>query len=69
MNEKQQTTDGDRGEALVAPGKDGVLGNHRSQPETGGNMVGVSDRSQTRLHRSIRFIVKGLPAVCFCQLL
>ena len=65
MNEKPQTRDGDCGEALVAPGKDGVWGHHGSQPETDGDLVGASDRLQTRLHRRIRFVVKGLPPFAF----
>ena len=69
MNHEQYTRAGDRADAMADEGKDGCLGTQSSTTGGAGEASHMSDRSQTRLHRSIRFVVKGLPAVCFCQLL
>ncbi len=69
MNQEQPMTTQSRAETMVAQGKHDVSGEGTSQAGATGTMGGVAERSRTRLRRSIRFVVKGLPAVCFCQLL
>lgn len=69
MNQEQHMTTQSRAATQMAKGSDGVSGNGASRAGATGAMGGAGDRSHTRLHRSIRFVVKGLPAVCFCQLL